>query len=435
MNNIKKQIIFLLFSGISVLLSVACNSTPGLINATVNPPHFEGSFIQEFLVTGWDDNRWNQEMELLKEAGMKYLIYAPSLLTDEKGNTRTTYPSSLSSKEQQNRTLEKCLRSAQKNGIKVFVGLNFNDRWWRVDYDAAWLMEQMEIGNKVADELVALYKEIYPEAMYGWYWVWEVDNLNCTTAETQAILAKALNTNLDHLSKITPDMPFMLSPFMNYRVGDNAEQHKEMWKNVFSQTNFRTGDIFAPQDCVGAGGLNLENLEDWFSQLKEAADSKPELIFWGNIEIFDQRFWISAPLNRVQRQIEIVNKYAKNIICFAYSHYYSPYVVSENYHRSYMQYYKNENVVVENPYKVVEVTMRSTPQGMEITWAKNRDLGSIAGYCIYRDGTLLKKLQITNGNIPTVFADIEGTTESIYEITSYNVLGVESVKVKAIYNQ
>ncbi len=100
-----------------------------------------------------------------------------------------------------------------------------------------------------------------------------------------------------------------------------------------------------------------------------------------------------------------------------------------------MQYYKNENLVVENPDRVVEVTMRSTPEGIEITWAKNRDLGSIVGYCIYRDGTLLKKLQIINGNIPTVFVDIEGTTESLYELTSYNVLEVESVKIKAIYNQ
>ena len=106
---------------------------------------------------------------MLKEAGMKYLIYAPALLVDEKGKTTTNYPSALTKKKQGNRTLEKCLQSAQKNGIKVFVGLNFNERWWKVDYDARWLLEQMEMGNKVADELVVLYKEKYPDAMYGWY--------------------------------------------------------------------------------------------------------------------------------------------------------------------------------------------------------------------------------------------------------------------------
>ena len=34
-----------------------------------------------------------------------------------------------------------------------------------MDYDARWLLEQMEMGNKVADELVVLYKEKYPDAM------------------------------------------------------------------------------------------------------------------------------------------------------------------------------------------------------------------------------------------------------------------------------
>ena len=183
---------------------------------------------------------------MLKEAGMKYLIYAPALLVDEKGKTTTNYPSALTKKKQGNRTLEKCLQSAQKNGIKVFVGLNFNERWWKVDYDARWLLEQMEMGNKVADELVVLYKEKYPDAMYGWYWVWEVDNLNCMTSERQSILAEALNTNLNHLSEIAPEMPLMLSPFMNYKVGGNAEECGKMWTNVFAQTDFRNASTYSP---------------------------------------------------------------------------------------------------------------------------------------------------------------------------------------------
>ena len=42
-----------------------------------------------------------------------------------------------------------------------------------------------------------------------------------------------------------------------------AEECGKMWTNVFAQTDFRPGDIFAPQDCVGAGGLNLDNLWEW----------------------------------------------------------------------------------------------------------------------------------------------------------------------------
>ncbi len=394
-------------------------------------PRFAGSFIQEYLVADWTDGRWEQEMQMLKEAGMKYLIYAPSLLADGKGKITSTYPSSLTKKKCQNKTLEACLRSAQKNGLRIFVGLNFNERWWKVDYDAAWLKTQMAIGNRVAGELVRLYKEKYPDAMYGWYWVWEVDNLNCMSDERQRALADALNINLDYLSELTPDMPLMLSPFMNHKVGGNAEQYGKMWENVFSQVHFRAGDIFAPQDCIGAGGLNLDNLWEWFSRLKQAVNTKLGLRFWGNIETFDQRFWITAPLERVRKQLEIVNGCVENLICFAYSHYNSPFVVNRDYHRIYLQYcYTGQFPVVPIPNQVLTVNTNKTSKGMKIHWVSG-DLTAVDGYSIYRDGTLIKKIQIISEKLPSKYIDKEGGLDCTYEIATFNVIGQESVKTKA----
>lgn len=399
-------------------------------NKASDIPRFNGSFIQEFLVANWNDVRWDQEMEMFKEAGMKYMIYAPALLTDGRGKTTTNYPSSLTKKRQQNNTLENCLRSAQKNGIKVFIGLNFNDRWWKVDYDADWLIGQMETGNKVADELVALYKEKYPDAMYGWYWVWEVDNLNCMTVKRQAALAKALNTNLDHLSKITPDMPFMLSPFMNYKVGGSAEEYGKMWENVFAQTHFRFGDIFSPQDCIGAGGLVLDKLQEWFSNLKQAVNSKPGLKFWGNIETFDQRFWTTASLTRVKKQMDIVNGYVSNLICFAYSHYNSPFIVKKEYHQAYLQYCKNgELPKIKIPQDIIRASALKTSDGIEIKWMPG-DLEFVAGFNIYKNGALVNKLQICGGKVPTSFIDKEGNQDDVYEVSTYNIMDEESVKQK-----
>ncbi len=396
-----------------------------------NIPRFDGSFIQEFLVADWDNARWDQEMAMLKEVGMKHLIYAPSLLTNEQGKVTTNYPSSLTDKKYQSETLKKCLRSAQKNGIRVFVGLNFNDRWWKVDYDADWLVNQMKVGNKVADEIVALYKKDFPDAMYGWYWVWEVDNLNCMTSECQKNLAEALNTNLDHLSEITPGMPLMMSPFMNYRVGGNAKEYGRMWENVFAQTRFRSGDIFSPQDCIGAGGLNLDNVSEWFSELKQAVNTKPGLIFWGNVETFDQRFWISAPLERTQKQLEIINGYVDNIICFAYSHYNSPYVVNPDYHQAYLQYCRTGHLPdMEVPERVINASMHKVSDGIEIRWTPN-SMKAADGYSVYRDGKLIKKLQIRGGELPGTFVDTEGKADSVYEVAVYNVIGIESAKVKA----
>lgn len=401
-------------------------------NKGTSIPQFNGSFIQEFLVASWNDEQWDREMIMLKEAGIEYLIYAPALLTDEKGKTTTYYPSSLTRKNLQNKSVEKCLRSAQKNGVKIFIGLNFNDRWWKVDYDIEWLIGQMEIGNKVADELVALYKEKYADTMYGWYWVWEVDNLNCMTAEHQAALAKALNTNLDHLSKITPGMPLMLSPFMNQAVGGNAEEYGKMWENVFAQTHFRIGDIFAPQDCVGAGGLTVDKLDEWFSQLKKAVNTKPGLKFWGNVETFDQKFWVSAPLTRVQKQLETVNSYVSNLICFAYSHYNSPFVVNPDYHKAYVHYLKEGKLPeITIPQKVINVSIEKNSKGTEIRWSPGNP-NHTTGYNIYKNGTLLRKVQEKNGKLPTSFIDKESTESGdIYEIAPYNVMDQESERVKA----
>lgn len=399
-------------------------------NAASNIPQFSGSFIQDFLVEDWDDARWNQEMQMLKEAGMKYLIYAPSLLEDEKGKVTSNYPSSLSKKKNQNRTLEKCLRSAQANGIKVFVGLNFNDRWWKINYDAAWLNSQMETGNKVADELLALYKEKYPDAMYGWYWVWEVANVDGLSEEHQSALAQALNINLDHLTKVAPDMPFLLSPYMNHKLGLNAEEYSKMWQNVFAKTHFRWGDIFCPQDCVGAGGLELNQVSDWFSSLKRAVNSKPGLKFWANVETFDQRYWVSAPLERVQKQLANVNGYVGNIICFAYSHYNSPAEVNADFHQAYCAYRQTGKLpVVDTPKQVTSVSVRKVAKGIEIKWAFD-DAQHTDGYCIYRNGELIRKMQIRHGRWPKSFIDKDGDIDSVYEVSVYNVLGKESAKVK-----
>ncbi|MDD4415262.1 MAG: DUF4434 domain-containing protein [Proteiniphilum sp.] len=400
-------------------------------NKGSNTPRFNGTFIQEFLVAGWNDERWDQEMAMLNEAGITYLIYAPALLTNEKGRATAYYPSPLVKKNAQKDRIERCLRSAQKYGIKVFIGINFNERWWKTDYDSEWLFNQMEAGNKVADELVALYKEKYNRSMYGWYWVWEVDNLNCMTSECQDALAKALNINLDHLTEITPDMPFMMSPFMNYRVGGNAQEYAGMWENVFAQTRFRIGDIFAPQDCIGAGGLTLDNLREWFSKLKQAVNSKPGLKFWGNVETFDQRFWTSAPIARVQKQLEIVNGYVGNIICFAYSHYNSPFVVNKEYHDLYLQYCKTGELPnVALPEKVINASVSMSPIGIEIKWTP-QGFAATDGYNIYKDGILIDKLQVRKGKFQTNFSDKEGSVNNVYEISAYNVMGEESEKTKA----
>nr|WP_262482944.1 hypothetical protein [Bacteroides intestinalis] len=51
---------------------------------------------------------------------------------------------------------------------------------------------------------------------------------------------------------------------------------------------------------------------------------------------------------------------------------------------------------------------------------------------MYRNGTLLKKLQIYGNDFLTSFIDKEGNEDSVYEISTYNVMDKESAKLKVI---
>jgi len=399
----------------------------------VSYPIADGTFIQDNLVANWDDAQWQKELGFLKEAGMHYIVFAPTLHTDNDINL-TIYPSNLPDVKARYQAdlVENCLRNAKEAGFKVFLGLNFNEKWWTASFTPEWLFGQMELGNKVAEELVNRYKSRYDETMYGWYWVWEVDNLNCTTTKRQDILAKALNVNIDFLNKISPKMPFMLCPFVNYRVG-NSQDNSKMWQYVFSGTHFREGDIFAPQDCVGAGGLELGMVDEWFDLMNDAVKSKSGLQFWSDAETFDHRFWTSAPLDRFVEQMKIVKPYVSNIITFAYSHYYSPQQTITGYQEAYLEYVKTGVLPVKIiPEPVTNLIAFSDSEGkISLSWQEPKNKVNIAGYYIFKDSKLIANLQYKSHNqLIAAFKDndLEASKVRRYEVCSYTCSGVPSSK-------
>lgn len=403
------------------------------ITAVATPsttPIATGTFIQESLIRNWDDHRWQQELKALKEVGMRYLVLAPTLHSDSDRMPESYYPTTLAGVrfKEPSDLVDNCLRNAAKAGFKVFLGLNFDERWWSANATPEWLNKQMETGNQVADELIHRYKAHYGDVLYGWYWVWEVDNLHIKSVEAQQALATALNINLDHLHAVTPSMPVMLCPFMNYRVG-TVEECRQAWTNIFSHTRFAAGDIFAPQDGVGAGGLDLDRLGEWYKELKKAVDSKPGLLFWSDAETFDQRFWTIAPLDRFVRQMQVVRPYVSNIISFAYSHYYSPLKENPAFHEAYKIYTRTGRLphlpVPGMPVKLAVST--DEKNAVVLGWREPSHTQGLAGYRIFRNGVLIGVRQYhLDSKCSTTFTDkTPGPGNPFYELCAYTSTGVE----------
>lgn len=413
----------------------------------------DGSFIQWWLVKDWSDERWLEECDALKEAGMHYLILAPTAFYsyDEKTDkaiTRTIYPTRLENcevlkdddGEDYPDVVEACLRNARKAGIKVFLGLNFSDDWWANQHDASWVNARMEEGNRIADELWSLYHTRYADTISGWYWCWEVDNLNFKkddSSHSMQILTDALKIQLDHLSAAKERLPFMLAPFMGSAHG-TPEEYAEMWEYVFANSGLQEGDIFSPQDCVGAGGLTMDNYVQWFAALREAVDTKPGLQFWADCETFDAADWTGATMGRFVRQLKDLQPFVDNYVTFAYTHYYSPYNTDPGFHNTYLGYLGTGALETEPPTVPGQFKAELQPAGnVFLSWEAAADNIGVCGYYVYRDGRKIANRQvprIDDGKNPPVSmtglvdAVLKPNTAYTYEVQAYDFAGNLSAK-------
>ncbi len=415
----------LLIVGTIMASSVNAKSAPA------RNPVAVGTFIQQYLVKDWTDAQWMAEYRAMMEVGMRYLVFGNTA----DGKDRVTwYPTTLEGwrlAEGYTDPLDACLRNAEKAGIRVFIGLNFHEDWWRkAASDPEWLYAQMREGNAVASEIHRKYYAKYPKAFAGWYWVWEVDNMSYQKPEQRTTLAKALDINVRHLKTLKPALPVMLCPFMNYRLG-TPDQYRETWEYVFANTALGKGDIFAPQDCVGAGGLTIDRVDAWFAALRKAVDTKPGLRFWVDTETFTQEDWTSATLDRFVRQMQLVQPHVEACITFAYSHYYSPNKVDPGWQKTYLGYVKSGKLEAQKPTDPGDVRVQRLPDGsVKVQWEPSTDNIGVCGYYVFRDGELASRQQ---QDPKTVFAEqkVAGDTMPVYEVQAYDFAGNTSARVAA----
>lgn len=324
-----------------------------------------GSFLQGWLCRDWTQERWNSEFAAMKDVGMDHMIIQSvydwaltsngSIAQDWQSYTTNTryslYPTEIPELKGANLTsvnngdqLECALIAAKENGMKIYIGLLNDDRWWKFgwgvpvlpsgktdpateSYFATWCEDNGRLAGEMITEIWNRYSEKYGEQIAGWYYyneVWNMD-VGCKRTDNMAYAAcigNNINIMLDAVNEVCPEKPMMLSPFYNQDISSPSE-YKDFWSDIFSVANFRAGDIFAPQDSVGAKNIPIKDLDLWIGGLKEAADTEDGLRFWVNNENFTSGY-ASAPVSRFIEQIEATDPYAETHITFSWNHYYNP---------------------------------------------------------------------------------------------------------------
>jgi hypothetical protein len=423
-----------------VVLIMSLFMIPTVSMARQNKIAADGSFIQASLCGFWSDARWQEEFSAMKNAGMHYLIIGPVEESSPGKITTTLYPSSLPNTQMAkggngipfSDVVDACLRNAQSAGMKVFIGIGMSNKWWSAPggIDSTWLYNQMNFDNKVCDELWNLYKKKYPNAFYGWYWAYEVANINLTTVQQQ-VLTHAMNIQLDHLTAKNERLPFMWCPFMNSSLG-TPQAYQTMWQNVFAGLHITDGDIFCPQDCVGAGGLKINQVGSWFSALRQAVNTKPGLVMWSDVETFEvyQNHYISATVDRIIKQMEIEQPYVNNYITFSYCHYQSPNNTDSGFQTTYINFLHTRQLDSTAPSIPTNFTavLRDNGDEIKLNWNPSTDNIGVCGYYIYRNGILICKKQVlrrdegANFTMPNSFIDknLKAGTAYSYQVKAYD---------------
>ena len=405
-------------AGAALATALVIPATPAAATPTcTTTPRIDGSFIQPGLVDGWTSTQLASEFTTLTNACITSQVI--QWTADTKAST-TIYPSGLSGYTQSTSTdvVSRVLTAADTAGVSEYLGLQTNDDWWNTyANDTTWLNGQATKANALADDLYAKYGT--HTSFSGWYLPFEVDNWNFTSTASWSAMATFYTTIANHLHSLTPGKPVIISPFFNTAGGQTSSQWTSMWSSILGSAPI---DVIALQDGVGAGHATTAQLGTWFAATKSAITSaRPATQLWADSETFNPDF-TPMSIGQLVSDLNAVASYVTKTLSFSYDHYQSPQVVPAVYDTTYRNYLSSGTVEASAP---------STPTGVSATaggvtsvnlsWTAATDNIGIAGYRLYRDGSLVKVIQ----GAVTTFTDagLSPSTTYSYKLAAFDAAG------------
>lgn len=419
-------------------------------------PEFNGTFLQSWLSSSWDDERWQTEIENMEKAGIKYLILqdvANKAYKSSGGGWSIYYDSALpvfDTAERAPDVIEAALRNCRDTDIKVFVGIAMFDDFWTEGAITGQYAEMCAVAADMAEEIYGKYYSRYSENFYGWYFTPEFNNI-LTCQVNISGLCKGLNEVLDRIDALNPDLPLLFSPFFAEYLASGPVITLSNLVRLLNGAHLRDGDIFAPQDAVGALWTKEDNLErNWKMYAQAVKAANVDIRLWANCENFTLSFAdtafdgiitrpatensqvVTATLDRFVRQMQTASRYAENIITFSYNHYFSPELVNPIYIETYIDYLENGyKLEAEAPSQVGNFVKTPTENGISLIWDEASDNFGIAYYRIEKNGEFFARVEMCFEASELALTDANGKPGDSYLITAFDAAGNASVPASA----
>ncbi len=417
-------------------------------------PKFNGTFLQSWMSSSWDDARWQDEIDVMEESGIEYLIIQDVANKSSDGDWSIYYDSELDVFRDASRSadvIDAALRNCEGSDVKVMIGMGLFDNWWSKSGFGDEYSELCSVCADMIEEIHAKYISKYPSSFYGWYFTPEMSN-GPLVKLSSCNIAKGINTVIDAIERTDADAPLLLSPyFSQFGANPGIESAKLFWASFLKQVNFRSQDIFCPQDAVGAGWVLEENLINVWRMYSDAVRlSGKDIHLWANCENFtsariksltsglitpfptENTEDVTATLDRFVRQMDIASRYAENIITFSYNHYYSPAYVDPMFHETYLDYVRNGYVLESEAPTAPNGLSLSADGGGNVTlsWQASSDNFGVAYYRICADGEFAARCEYWQDTSLELDNPEQGVK---YTVTAFDAAGNASAAAEIVY--
>ncbi len=408
-------------------------------------PEFSGTFIQSWMSSTWDDERWTAEVESMQRDGVKYLVLQDIANMDANGNWTVYYNSTIPAFDGATfggDVVGNALEACKGTDIKVFVGLTMFDSFWLLGNFTGEYKSVCKITSDMLEDIYDGYYSVSPENFYGWYFTLEINNqINC--GPLMGKMVKGFNTVLERATEVDPALPMMISPYTAHYLDLGDVATYSQWLTFFERASFRDGDIVAPQDALGADWIEEDDLVRIWKMYSSAAEkAEADIKLWANCENFDIATGpsilggtilrpeteniesVTATLDRFVMQMDVASRYCENIITFSYSHYFSPNLVKDMYIETYRDYVANGYVLeTEKPTAPANVSVVSDENGVKVSWDASEDNFGIAYYRICKNGEFFTRIENFKWDYPLEVTDAEGTADDVYTIVAVDAAG------------
>ncbi|WP_162140206.1 DUF4434 domain-containing protein [Haploplasma axanthum] len=281
MNRLKKIGLTILLLIIVLLLTRKENQNKTLITT---------DFIQPWKILDWNDEDFDNHFLKLESVKIKEVIIQWTIESDGDEFKYRLYPSKYETKDKYDSILEKLLKSAKKNNVGIYIGLNNDLLWWNnYQNNEDYLKFQMEVAKNQVDEIENLYREEYFNTILGYYLPFEIYT---NASGFSHNWANMFNILIEHLNLKTFSIPLLFSPFLSDYAGSTNQNIKDTFDILFKESKFRDFDLIIPMDSYGnvlPNDLNNENRAfNYLESIRKSIEENSKIGMAVNIEIFSE---------------------------------------------------------------------------------------------------------------------------------------------------